>query len=121
MSKMTMPQMDAVRFQESDVIVFSSPYVGKQMTISNLGNGKENDGDFYNNWKSSDINGTPSKYVEAMNGYFGTSYSNVSDFLVGDTDIWTLVQRDLVESTDTPSGDVGYNGTWTWNGSAFTQ
>ena len=118
MSKMKSAQMTAIRFTESDVIVASGG-IGKTMTISDLGNGVERDGTFYNSWRSSDINGTPSKYVEEMNAYLGTSYSNVSDFAVGNTNIWNLVQNDLSESQESPSGDSGYNGTWTWNGSAF--
>lgn len=121
MSKMVAPEMDVVRFRESDVIVASSQYVGKQMTISDLGNGSPKDGTFYNSWRSGDITGNPEGYVGAMNGYLGTNYSNVSDFKVGDTDIWTLAVRDVNESQESPSGDAGYNGTWTWNGSAFRQ
>ena len=123
MSKMTMPTVDVVRFQESDVIVASGI-----MNVGNLGNGgKSEDGtwDFGDcKYTSGDINGNPSYFVDQMNSYFGTNFNSPSDFILDGrtgTDIATLAVNDIDDIAEHPSSDGAYNGIWRWNGSRFVQ
>ena len=124
MRKMTRPTVDVVRFQESDVIVAS----GGIMNVTGLGNGETATGEGDGLWQfgtanyySSDINGNPNRFVEEFNAYFGTSISGTSGIRMGATDLDTLVWNDMQDSSENPSHDGAYNGSWRWNGSIFVK
>ena len=127
MSKMTMPAVDVVRFEESDVICAS----GGIIDISNLGNGETATDKGDGVWKfgtvtysSSDISGNPTYFVNQFNSYFGTNFTSTANIRIGgrtDTDLGTLVAHDMQDTAENPSSDGIYNGIYRWNGSMFVK
>ena len=71
MTKMSTPEMDVIRFSESDVIVASGGIAGKTLSISGVGDGKEGNAFLT-------IGGTPysSNLVVSSDSQFVTGYND---------------------------------------------
>ena len=122
MAKMSVPKMDVVRFNESDVIVASS----FRVSISGLGNSQADETYTLGNNKAVTYNGAP--------GYFSTDLADyLADYM--DERHWS-VDREIPfyltsdgDTYKTPLGLAGledaygdsapYAGDYEWNGSRF--
>ena len=122
MSKMRVPEMDVVRFKESDVIVASG---AKTMTISNFGdrinlNGRFTFGSF--SYTNRDVHNNFESFKSDFNSYFGANiqYRNqiVFDFDNAISyDLSYLVRREVVDS----AANNICNGTYSWDGVKFNR
>ena len=106
MSKMNRPEMDVVRFQESDVIVASS------FILKGMGNGKE-DGVFIFGGKDYSVanTGTRNPFYADFKEQTGTSIGDMSVIYFGGVVRGTLSS---VVGYDTVS-DPAYDGTYYWD------
>ena len=120
MCKMRTPEIDVIRFTESDIVAASG---GKFITIADLGDRATVSATFKmgaNTWNSKTVvDAQPSGVAEMMDDYSGGQTEG--KIYIGEQSVFvfSLALADVVED-DAPSYSV-YNGTYVWNGTAFTK
>ncbi len=121
MSKMRMPEMDVVRFQESDVIVASAG----SFTLVKYGNGKSGDAYVaYNgtNYGTQQPGGGsfPQSLYDAFNANNpGVNFSGSSDFHWESEAGWSTQNFDWIVGQDNTDSTSSVDGTYRWSGTQF--
>ena len=116
MSKMRMPEMDVVRFQESDVIVASS----NSISLNLFGDGVNGNGYVTylgQNYGNLQTAGDLSSFYSAFNKDHGTSIG-------GTTNIGYkggMTNFDGLQSIDNTTSTSGIDGPYVWNGNEFAK
>ena len=117
MRKMRTPEIDVIRFTESDVIVASA----KTITVAGLGDPNNVKATFQigsrTAWTSQQVYANEDAFVAEMDAYAG---GDTLGWLWDGNDgysVWGLAMSD-VEKSDS-NNESNYNGTFEWNGNAF--
>ena len=117
MSKMRMPEMSVVRFEESDVICASSPMPeGTRLMVANFGNDEDNDGWIYSGNNVIYRNSIQNP-INRLTKYFPDYNDEDLTFWWGDR-TGHASMRGMMED-DAPSGvyvDSAVNGEYVYNG-----
>ena len=127
MSKMSAPEMDVIRFNESDVIVASVGAAEKTLSISGVGDGQGNTA-FLNiggtDYTSRHVIDSDSDFIAAYNTYMSglTTYSSSTLLHRGQESL--SIGTVLKDDADAGSSDIYYhwpNTTYTWNDGWYAQ
>lgn len=123
MLKMKTPEVDVIRFTESDIVAASG---GRFLTVAGLGNTIP-DATFTigssNVWSSEQVNNNNSGFTTAVNNYLGSNdfdgklYAGSNSYSVSDLAYNDFMGMDgMWDDTE-----AQYNGTFEWNGSRFVK
>ena len=119
MRKMKTPEIDVIRFTESDIVAASG---GKFITIAYLGDPYNVSAKFTmgaNTWNSKTVyEAGPSGVEKMMNVYSG---GTTDGYIYGDLEriqVFDLAAADLYWS-DNSAQYSAFNGTYEWNGNVF--